>query len=322
MRNIIGESYYHLKYIIRNKIRERDEASDWIYEHYVGKPFWDMATLNEQVSELIVSGTPFMMGRFGAVELFNMRTDEFHRKNKLEKACNQLYTNAGFFPNDPSLLPRFNSLMKDACREVDILGIWQNPCEDYYIRKYCTSLIATSRLISIEPWRHELPWSAALKGKKVLVIHPFEDSIRRQYENFDKLFPGTSILPEFDLKILKAVQTAGNATDPRFTDWFGALEWMCHECEKTDFDIALLGCGAYGFPLAAHIKKMGKQAIHLGGCLQILFGIKGRRWDELEPGIAAMYNDYWHYPLCSEIPSGSDGIEGNTYWKKESDNQD
>ena len=26
-----------------------------------------------------------------------------------------------------------------------------------------------------------------------------------------------------------------------------------------------LGCGAYGFPLAAHVKRMGKKAIHMGG---------------------------------------------------------
>ena len=92
---------------------------------------------------------------------------------------------------------------------------------------------------------------------------------------------------------------------------------MCGECEKFDFDIALLGCGAYGYPLAAHIKKMGKQAIHLGGCLQILFGLKGRRWDEEEPDIVAMYNDYWHYPMASEVPKGSGDVEGGTYWKKE-----
>lgn len=91
--------------------------------------------------------------------------------------------------------------------------------------------------------------------KKVLVVHPFEESIQDQYKHFDKLFPCTDILPEFELKTLKAVQTAGSAVDPRFSTWFDALDYMCGECEKIDFDIALLGCGAYGYPLAAHIKK-------------------------------------------------------------------
>jgi threonine dehydrogenase-like Zn-dependent dehydrogenase len=39
---------------------------------------------------------------------------------------------------------------------------------------------------------------------------------------------------------------------------------MIDEIGKIDFDVAILGCGAYGLPLAAAIKGMGKQAIHLG----------------------------------------------------------
>lgn len=316
MRNQAGYLYYYLKYLMRNKIRTKKNDPDSLYLHYAGKPYWDMPELNRRIADMITSGTPFMMGRFGAVELFNMRTDEFGLKSKTEKACRQLYTNAGFFPKDSSLLPRFNDIMKAACRKTDVLGIWQNTCEDYYIKKYCTNLLATTKLIAIEPWRSDFPWSSALKGKKVLVIHPFEDSIRQQYKNYDKLFPNPDILPKFDLKTLKAVQTAGDATDSRFKDWFEALGFMCGECEKIDFDIALIGCGAYGFPLAAHIKRIGKQAVHFGGCLQILFGIKGQRWDVMEPDIAAMYNDYWHYPSDNEIPAGSSGIEGSTYWNK------
>ena len=50
--------------------------------------------------------------------------------------------------------------------------------------------------------------------------------------------------------------------------------------DKIDYDIALIGCGAYGFPLAAYAKKTGHQAVHIGGSLQLLFGIKGKRWEK------------------------------------------
>lgn len=317
MHNIIGESYYQLKYIARNKYKQLKPDSDWVYRHYVGRPFLDIETLNSKIAELVLSGTPFMLGRFGAFELFNMRTVEFHRKSNAAKACDLLYTCAGFFPNDPQLVPRFHAVMQDACREVDYLGIWQHPCEDYFITHYCDSLKGTCLLKAIEPWNAKNPWSVALAGKKVLVVHPFEDSIWSQYQYREKLFPNPDILPEFTLKTLKAVQTAGTAVDDRFTDWFEALDWMCRECEKIDFDIALVGCGAYGFPLAAHIRKLGKQVVHFGGSLQILFGIRGRRWDELDPVVSAMYNEYWHYPLDSERPKGAAGVEGGTYWQRE-----
>ena len=38
---------------------------------------------------------------------------------------------------------------------------------------------------------------------------------------------------------------------------------MKSEIDKKDFDIALLGCGAYGVPLAAHIKQNGKEAVYV-----------------------------------------------------------
>ena len=100
MGNIIGESYYYFKYFARNKIKAKNDASDWVYEHYVKQPFWDTDTANRKVAEMIAEGSPFMMGRFGSVELFNMRVDEFHQSSKTDKACEQLSTCAGFFRQD------------------------------------------------------------------------------------------------------------------------------------------------------------------------------------------------------------------------------
>ncbi len=85
------------------------------------------------------------------------------------------------------------------------------------------------------------------------------------------------------------------------------------DISRTDFDIAILGCGAYGFPLAAEIKRMNKQAIHLGGATQIWFGIKGKRWDKELP-IRNLYNDYWVKPSEDEKPKYASGVEGGCYW--------
>ena len=48
------------------------------------------------------------------------------------------------------------------------------------------------------------------------------------------------------------------AKDNRFDDWFQALWYMYEEISKIDYEIAIIGCGAYGFPLAGLIKKDGK----------------------------------------------------------------
>ena len=85
------------------------------------------------------------------------------------------------------------------------------------------------------------------------------------------------------------------------------------QMDAIDYDVAIIGCGAYGFSLAAHTKRMGKKAIHLGGATQILFGIKGKRWDEL-PAVNKFYNKYWVRPLPEETPARKERVEGGCYW--------
>ena len=120
------------------------------------------------------------------------------------------------------------------------------------------------------------------------------------------------MLPEFDLKTVRAVQSIAG-TDCGFASWFDALDAMYEQAMATDFDVALLGCGAYGFPLAARLKMAGKTALHMGGVTQMLFGIKGRRWDD-DPAASRLYNRYWIRPDPTEVPPGSAEVENGCYW--------
>ena len=153
----------------------------------------------------------------------------------------------------------------------------------------------------------------ALKGKKVLIIHPYANLIEHQYQKREKLFKNPNVLPEFELYTLRAVQTIGNTRDDRFKTWFEALEYMFEEAMKINFDIAILGCGAYGVPLAAKIRQKNRSAIYMGGVTQMLFGIKGSRWDVV-PEAASLYNQYWVRPLQENRPEGAEKIEGGCYW--------
>ena len=109
MGTILGASYYQLKYCLRNKLRQATGDPDFLYRHYVGKPFYDTDALNTYTAELIKSGRPFMMGRFGAVELFNMRVAEFIWKTKKRKPANS------FLP-----APVFSPMIHPFCRVLTI----------------------------------------------------------------------------------------------------------------------------------------------------------------------------------------------------------
>jgi hypothetical protein len=169
------------------------------------------------------------------------------------------------------------------------------------------------RFRDLEPYMHERPWSRWLEGKRVLVIHPFTDTIALQYAKRAVLFDNPLVLPPFDLQLVRAVQSIADNATP-FASWFDALADMEAQIDRLDFDIALIGCGAYGLPLAAHVKRMGRKAVHLGGQTQLLFGIKGKRWETGHPEIQRMFNAHWVNAAETERPQGLMRVEGGAYW--------
>lgn len=283
---------------------------------------------HEYISKKIQSGEPFWAGRMGFVEMNLLRQFIEHRMapfiDHRETALRQLCKNAGFFPYDLELGERYVDLVLADSPFIDLQGYWGLYMEDYIHKKYQKKTIV-SGLPWLEPWQIAAdaetgikPWTAGLKGKNVLVVHPFAKSISQQYEkNREKIFSrhyrADDILPQFHLKTLQAVQTIAGNKDDRFENWFEALDWMKSECRKVDFDIAIVGCGAYGFNLAAEIKRMGKQVIHLGGATQVLFGISGRRW-ETEYASFDLINECWVRPSKEETVAGAKSIENGCYW--------
>lgn len=282
---------------------------------YARKKFISAQKGNDKIAELLKQENPFMIARYGAVELAVMRQCEeiiLGIRNKMRQELrNQFHMCAGFFPNDEEKIFKFFQMMREDSSQVDLFGTWFNPMENYFIAQYNESAICTP-LVGLEPWYYDNPWSEYLKEKKVLVVHPFEKTIQEQYNNRMQVYPN-GLLPKFKLSTVKAVQTIAGENNDQFSDWFEALEYMFEQSMEKDFDIAIIGCGAYGFPLAAKIKREGKQAIHLGGATQLLFGIKGKRWDE-KPEVAKLYNDFWCRPSVEETVKNKDIVEGGCYW--------
>lgn len=289
----------------------------------------DEAEASRLIQSRICDGKPLMVSRFSTCEINvlnvyrqRQRTPFFKRLQTLltgipadytEKVRFQARNNAGIFPETDEGLDHFAQITLQSCEQIDLLGIWSYSLklEEKLYRERCPSATLIP-LHTIDSYDQPDPWSAALAGKTVLVIHPFVKSIQQQYLKREFLFPSTRVLPEFELKTLQAVQSAAGSS-VGFTDWAEALDFMKAEMERIDFDIALIGAGAYGLPLAAHAKRLGKQAVHMGGALQLLFGIKGARWDE-RPAVNCFFNEHWVRPLPEETPVQSGQVEKGCYW--------
>ena len=289
--------------------------------------------LNDFIYQGLSDDSPFMVARFGSIELdaamYNYLTSlplwkryvlyiqkkiKFihYDKSLAQQFMNPFCNNAVFFPNNISLMDKYhNRLCKMDAGCCDCLC-----CSDWIredlTKPFLKEDIKYAQLNHMEPYDYELPWSRALEGKKVLVIHPCAETINKQYQNRKYIWKNQNVLPEFELLTIKAVQTIAGETS-EFSTWFDALHYMEQQMDAIDYDVAIIGCGAYGFSLAAHAKRMGKKAIHLGGATQILFGIKGKRWDEL-PAVNKFYNEYWVYPSVDETPKNKERVENGCYW--------
>jgi hypothetical protein len=271
---------------------------------------------NELIYRLVVAASPALVGRFGSTELscvkhFLEKRQGQRKREYPTKIASRMSVFAGFFPSTAEALDAFCQVYLDAASELDVLGVWWKRFEDVVANEVCpgASLV---RIRSLEPYFHAEPWSRALAGKTVLVIHPFADSIRENFErNRTRLFDDDSVLPAFDLRTLRAVQSsAGEATG--YATWFEALDDMKAQIDADRFDVCIVGAGAYGLPLAAHAKRTGRVAIHLGGATQVLFGITGRRYETDEA--SRFINQWWVRPTPAETPSSARSVEGGCYW--------
>ena len=311
--------WFQCKYFLRKvkrKLRRRLNIRDQVITSLYGHDFVDLETVQNEIYNRILSGKPFMVGRLGGVESLNaleaIKVNIGLKRHISENIMTKAQVNAGFFPPTEEYIRKFSELIEDSIEQVDVLGSMPTNNEEYLLRKHLFKNTMMTEIGNLEPYYFSKPWSKALEGKKVLVIYPFKDSIISQYKKRSLLFENSDVLPAFDLSVIKAVQSIAG-TETEFDNWFSALDYMYEEAIKIDFDVAIIGCGAYGFPLAAKLKKAGKQAIHLGGATQILFGIWGSRWETVEP-IRKLKNEYWVRPSKDETPSGAKKVENACYW--------
>ncbi|MCD8140060.1 MAG: hypothetical protein LUE17_09850 [Planctomycetaceae bacterium] len=286
--------------------------------HFGARYIYEGEATQTIIRDVIERGRPGLIVRPGRTELkvvaeflnqIDKPTVTFTKKWRSKASIN-----AGFFTPTNEMLTRFACETLTMCRDADVFMPYRAVVGEKTI---CERYLAPETILcspgGLAPFLFANPWSAALRGKKVLVVHPFVETIREQYTRRDKLFANPDVLPEFELKTVKAVQSSASVT-PAYPDWFAALEAMQREIDGTDFDVALVGAGAYGFFLAHHCKKIGKVGIQVASAGQLLFGIYGSRWVDASGKPADFINEYWVKPSENERPPGADLVEGACYW--------
>ena len=307
----MNDPFWTFKHSLKQRGRSLSERwARWRYPKVFESILPDTEA-SEWIESALRSRRPFLVGRLGSVEARLLGESKWCSGHFSRITTKQAHRNAGIFPLDAPNLDRTAERLYDSLEQVDLLAVWDSPYQARLIAELDSEAMRCT-LSALEPWWQPKPWTAALAGYKVLVVHPFATSIERQYAHRLKLFSDPRVLPEFDLMTLIPPQTLGGHTEG-YSSWMVALDCLVDRVAALHFDVALVGCGAYGLPLAAAIKAMGRSALHLGGALQLLFGICGRRWDVI-PTYSALSNEAWVRPRSEETPSASAFVDGGCYW--------
>jgi len=278
-----------------------------------------------KLCELFQTNEPFLVGRNGTIELEVLDT---YINNRMfsQRSLEILEKNAGVFPCDGEYAEQWcKDYIKALANSVMIAEGWYEPLKD--VEKYMLDVINPSRtsllLRNLEPYyvKPELRWTQYLAGKRVAIINSFAHTCEEQTYLSKAIWPEDteSLLPESTIWLpiqtyYSPIVALGSAEWPsHIRNYKDAVEYIVKKTLKEDAEVAIIGCGGLGMLIGHELKKCGLQCIVLGGATPLLFGIRGKRWNN-HAIISKFFNDAWVVPPNSCKPNGYKAIEGGCYW--------
>jgi hypothetical protein len=265
---------------------------------------------NYCLKSFLDSEQPFLLGRLGSTESRLIRaflTRVGHTSPLLARHAAQT---AGMGPQSEH--HDIVSLYLDNLLDFNFLAEW--PCPGHSsMKKYMAKQARTPFFYNLEFLNplslalvHGLKpsdlWLQSLIGKRILVVHPFEASFRasttRQLGTFEN-----ELLPDMSYVCFSPPVTFGSYDKPySFMALLNqAQENLSRVASGSSFDIALVAAGGYGLPIASFLyrKQIAKKVLHVGGVLQLYFGVIGNRW--LTSPYSRMYSQYQNLHKWSRV---------------------
>jgi hypothetical protein len=275
---------------------------------------------NLYIKEIIQQNKPFFIGRIAGCEL---KVAYCYKQGKLLDVVDELKeleNNAGIYTKDNESLTKYTTKLIESYDHCTIIAEWEKEGKVFaytgsgqeFISKQ-TPKIPKIDARALEPYYFKDNWMPVIKGKKILIVHPFSKTFTKQVNNLKKIFPEKSWFEDCQLDFVTPPLTlAGNHQNIDWQDHL--LNFIELLKEKKDFDIALVAAGGYGMLISDYIfKDMGKSVMYIGGALQLFFGVVGKRWFNNKE-ILKLINDDWMRPDKEDKPTNFLNVEKGCYW--------
>lgn len=284
--------------------------------------FLSLEETHRHIAEIVIAGRPFAVARPGVLEARWTDLVLRHRLTALEP----LHPSSDLLPpgleswSDATVagLDEFCVRYAAAAFGAEILAHWPTERQwDLHGSPLCAGRQVHIRASDLSPFSAlqagVSPWTQALAGLRLMIVHPFEQSIRTQWGRRADISIVRDLMPDAQIEVIRPPILSH---DPgRY--WLGDRRWVDQLAGTLDsvaaqeFDVALVAAGPLGLLIADGIRLLGRTAIHLGGTLQLLFGIRGGRWDR-----KAVYpdsDDSWIRPIPEDVAPEIRGMEGGAY---------
>ena len=229
---------------------------------------------------------------------------------------------AGIFPPLNRELSFFATSMRAALEQSSFIATWDPKVlpEELVLLNSLNQVKRTISATNLDPVSYpELfaaqdDWLSTLNGKSVLVVSPFAASVERQVPKLSRIH-STFVMPSMDVgtwspPVSNGLNIWGDSFSTRMLRAQRELDTILL---SHHYDVALISAGAYGPLVAAYLFEKGVSSVHVGGCLQLLFGIMGGRWRQSKNVMKAV-NHHWLESPLERPPRGARLIEGSTYW--------
>ena len=232
------------------------------------------------------------------------------------------FNQSALFPADVDFYARYNDFYISHIRNLDALGLFGVPSEARLIQYYALT-VPTMAFQDQEPDR-SVPNNPALcylqffRGKRILIVTSQADVLaeRANKKTFEAVWRKTG-KPWFYPSSVEALSFPYGWAPQALTQYGDLLrlfEMLASKMAGLHFDVALVAAGGLGIPLAVEVKRSGKICLSLGGHLQALFGVIGRRWRQREVWKRNYINEAWIDMPDPRSDWSVSGGDGGAYW--------
>jgi len=259
------------------------------------------------ISDFVNAPNGYLIVRMGNVEIEAILTNTIIPK---------LLNNAGFYyTSENTKIDEFNNWKREY-----IDAIKNSNCIFHVIT--CPSFQITMDFLTNEkifkpilPYREDCEFYLEIihfltfkNNVKIGIVTYFKEDIEKQLECINKINKDFPMKKE-NIVLFKSYQSiTGNRPHTCHSETLYTLQ---KECLRDDIRHYFLSCGSYGLPLGNFLKKNKKNVIYVGGILQCLFGLIGKRWADRE-NIKPRINEFWKTPEMK--PNNYTDVENGCYW--------